>query len=87
MMACVHSYGASYVLYNGKTTYVLSDQQTPEQFAGKKVRVIGTLDAETNTIQVDSIVDKHIDSLAAAYLAIAAIFFLYLFSLASRAAS
>ena len=84
--ACVRTYGASYVLYDGKTTYVLSDQKAPEEFAAKKVRVIGTLDAKTKLIQVDSIMDKHIDSLAAAYLTIAVIFFAYLFSVARRAA-
>jgi len=46
---------ASYVLFDGKHSYTLSDQRTPEQFAGLKVRVVGTLDAKTNTIQVDSI--------------------------------
>jgi hypothetical protein len=53
--ACVSIHGASYVLYDGKNTYTLSDQKTPEKFAGKKVTVIGTLDAKTKTIQVDSI--------------------------------
>ena len=53
--ACVSLHGASYVLYNGKASYTLSDQKTPEKFAGKKVTVTGTLDAKTITIQVDSI--------------------------------
>jgi hypothetical protein len=53
--ACVSIHGASYVLYDGKKTYTLSDQKTPEKFAGKKVTVVGTLDANTKTIQVDSI--------------------------------
>ena len=53
--ACVSLHGASYVLYNGKTSYTLSDQKTPEKFAGKRVTVTGTLDAKTKTIQVDSI--------------------------------
>lgn len=53
--ACVSIHGASYVLYDGKATYSLSDQKTPEKFAGKKVTVKGTLDAKTKTIQVDSI--------------------------------
>jgi hypothetical protein len=43
------------VLYDGKAAYTLSDQKTPEEFAGKKVIVTGSLDAKTNTIQVDSI--------------------------------
>ena len=54
-IACVQVHGALYVLYDGKDVYTLSDQQTPEKFAGKKVTVQGTLDAKTKTIQVDSI--------------------------------
>ena len=53
--ACISAHGATYVLYDGKNVYTLSDQRTPEQFAAKRVRVIGTLDAKTKTIQVDSI--------------------------------
>ncbi|MBZ5609323.1 MAG: hypothetical protein LAP38_13755 [Acidobacteriia bacterium] len=45
----------TYVLYDGKEVYTLSDQRTPERFAGKRVTVTGTLDARTKTIQVDSI--------------------------------
>ena len=54
-IACVSAHDAMYVLYDGKEVYTLSDQQTPEKFAGKKVTVTGTLDARTRTIQVDSI--------------------------------
>jgi hypothetical protein len=54
-VACIGAHGARYVLYDGKQVYTLSDQRTPEQFAGQKVRVTGTLDAKTRTIQVDSI--------------------------------
>jgi len=53
--ACVKYHGAMYVLYDGKETYTLSDQKTPEKFAAKKVTVAGTLDAKTKTIHVDSI--------------------------------
>jgi|SRR5665213_3128947 len=53
--ACIGIHGASYVLYDGKTTYALSDQKTPEKFAGKKVRLTGVLDGKTNKIQVESI--------------------------------
>lgn len=53
--ACIDVHGAQYVLYDGKTAYTLSDQRTPEKFAGQKVKVTGTLDAKTKTIQVDSI--------------------------------
>jgi len=54
-LACVDAHGAAYVLYDGKEAYTLSDQRTPERFAGQKVRVVGALDAKTKTIQVDSI--------------------------------
>jgi len=53
--ACVEAHGATFVLLDGKTVYGLSDQQTPEQFAGAKVTVTGTFDAKTKTIQVKSI--------------------------------
>jgi hypothetical protein len=54
-IACVMVHGAAYVLYDGKEVYALSDQKTPEKFAGQKVTVRGTLDAKTKTIRVDSI--------------------------------
>ncbi len=54
-LACISAHGASYVLYDGKDVYTLSDQQTPEKFAALKVTVIGTLDTKTKTIKVDSI--------------------------------
>jgi len=54
-VACVEAHGALYVLYDGKEAYTLSDQQAPERFAGQKVTIIGTLDAKTKTIHVDSI--------------------------------
>jgi hypothetical protein len=53
--ACVDAHGAAYVLYDGKKAWTLSDQKTPEKFAGKKVTVTGTPDAKTMTIQVVSI--------------------------------
>jgi hypothetical protein len=53
--ACISEHGASYILYDGKTGYALSDQKTPEKFAAKKVTITGTLDARRKTIQVDSI--------------------------------
>ena len=53
--ACITYHGASYVLYDGKDTYTLSDQKTPQKFAGRKVTVTGTLDAKRKSIQVQSI--------------------------------
>ena len=52
--ACVAAHGAEYVLYDGKDVYVLSDQQQPEAFAGRKVRVVGRLDAAKKLIVVES---------------------------------
>lgn len=52
--ACVESHGSSFVLYDGSRVYQLSDQRTPERFAAQRVRVVGTLDARTQTIQVRS---------------------------------
>ncbi len=57
VIACVASHGASYVLYDGKQSWTLSDQKTPEKFAGKRVTVRGTLNPKNKTIQVDSIVE------------------------------
>ena len=54
-IACISAHGATYVLYDGKEVYTLSDQRMPEQFAARKVTVTGTLDAKTKTIQVESI--------------------------------
>lgn len=38
-----------------KKMYVLSDQQTPEKFAAKKVKVTGTLYEKTGILKVDKI--------------------------------
>jgi hypothetical protein len=53
--ACVESHGAAYVLYDGKASYTLKGKQPLQKFAGQKVQVVGTLDAKTSTIQVDSV--------------------------------
>ena len=49
--ACVAAHGAAFVLFDGTNVYKLSDQKTPDKFAGQKVRVTGTVDAKTKTIQ------------------------------------
>src|SRR5271169_1292033 len=54
-MACLDAHGAQYGLFDGNDFYTLSDQKTPGKFIGEKVRVMGTLDAKTKTIQVVSI--------------------------------
>lgn len=44
-----------FALYDGRNVYKLSDQATPAQFAGQKVRITGTLFPKTGIIQVDKI--------------------------------
>ena len=53
---CVHSSkSVQYALHDGRNTYVLSDQQTPEKFAAQRVRVKGVLYEKTKIIKVESI--------------------------------
>jgi len=54
-IACVDAHGASFVLYDGKDVFALSDQKTAEKFAGQRVIVSGTTTADKKTIQVDVI--------------------------------
>jgi len=54
---CVRS-GAKYVMWDGRNAYVLSDQKAAEPWAGRKVRVLATLDAKTREIHVISIVAR-----------------------------
>jgi hypothetical protein len=54
-VACVLAHDAAYVLDDGKNVYTLSDQKTPEKFAGQRVNVVGVLDARSKTIKVESI--------------------------------
>jgi hypothetical protein len=52
---CMKHGDTKYVLYDGKNTYKLSDQQTPEKFAAQKVKVTGKLYAKTGIIAVEKI--------------------------------
>lgn len=47
--------GSKYALFDGRNSYVLSDQKTPQQFAGQKVKITGTLSEKTKILKVDSI--------------------------------
>ena len=53
--ACIEEHGGTYVLVDAEHVYQLSDQKASKAFAGKKVKVVGTLDAKTSTITVASI--------------------------------
>ena len=54
VVECV-KHGSKYALFDGKNSYLLSDQKTPEQFAGQKVKVTGTLYEKTKILKVDAI--------------------------------
>lgn len=49
---CVKDMGGSYVLVVKKDVYKLDDQVKAEQFAGKKVKLNGSIDADTHTLHV-----------------------------------
>lgn len=53
--ACVSVHDGAFVLLDGNNVYRLSDQKTAETLAGQKVKVVGTLDAKTRTVIVESI--------------------------------
>jgi hypothetical protein len=44
-----------YALVDGSQVYKLSDQETPAQFAGRKVKVTGVLYPKTNIVKVERI--------------------------------
>jgi hypothetical protein len=52
---CVKSMGGKYVLWDGKTSWELSDQKGAEKYAARKVTVTGTIDEKAKTLKVDSI--------------------------------
>jgi hypothetical protein len=49
---CVKDMGGSYVLVVKKDVYKLDDQVKAEQFAGKKVKINGTLDASNHSVHI-----------------------------------
>ncbi|MGE3957056.1 MAG: hypothetical protein AB7H96_10095 [Vicinamibacterales bacterium] len=53
--ACIDAHGATYVLFDGTSSFDLSDQESPARFAGRKVVVSGTLDAAGRRITVERI--------------------------------
>jgi len=54
-LACHDAHDAAFVLVDDEHVYKLTDQEAPAKFAGQKVTVVGTLDAATRTIRVQSI--------------------------------
>lgn len=56
---CVKGGGGKWkyaLLVDGKKMYVLSDQQTPEKFAARKVSVTGVLYEKTGILKVEKLV-------------------------------
>jgi hypothetical protein len=53
--ACVSVHSARYVFYDGTEVYTLSDQKATEKLAGKKVTIVGVVDAKSKTITIESI--------------------------------
>ena len=49
---CVKDMGGSYVLVVKKEVYKLDDQVKAEQFAGKKVKINGSLDSSTHMLHI-----------------------------------
>lgn len=52
---CVRERGGRFVLQNKHNVYKLDNQELAAKSAGLKVKVTGTLDSKTNTIQVRAI--------------------------------
>ena len=55
---CVKDMGGSYVLVVKKEVYRLEDQVNAEPFAGKNVKVSGTLDEKTRTLHILNIEEE-----------------------------
>ena len=54
VVQCV-KHGSKFALLEGDKVYTLSDQQTPERFAGQKVKITGQLYEKTGILKVESI--------------------------------
>jgi hypothetical protein len=55
---CVKDKGGVYVLLVKEEVYRLDNQNLSEQFAGKKVRVSGTLDEKTHTVHISKMEEE-----------------------------
>jgi len=53
--ACVDSHGATWLLFDGKVSWALSDQKAPAELAGRRVVVTGAVDTKAKKITVQSI--------------------------------
>jgi hypothetical protein len=52
---CIKERGGRFVLQNKDKVYKLDEQNIPKEYAGRKVKVVGTFESKTNTIHVKNI--------------------------------
>lgn len=52
---CIKERGGRFVLQNKDKVYRLDEQNLPKEYAGRKVKIVGTFESKTNTIHVKSI--------------------------------
>jgi hypothetical protein len=55
VLYCIRNRGGRFVLETKRNVYHLDQQDLAEEYAGQKVKVTGTLDPQTQTIQVHRI--------------------------------
>ena len=53
---CIEHLGGELVLSSGATVFRLDNQSAAREYAGRKAKVVGTLDPKTKTVHVVSIV-------------------------------
>jgi hypothetical protein len=52
---CIKNLGGEFVLAAGKTVYRLDKQDAVREFAGRKIKITGTLDPRTKTVHVEKV--------------------------------
>ena len=55
---CIEHLGGELVLSSGATVFRLDNQSAAREYAGRKAKVVGTLDPRTKTIHIVSIVPE-----------------------------
>lgn len=55
---CIEHLGGELVLASGATVFRLDNQGAAREYAGRKVKVVGTLDPKTKTVHMVSIVPE-----------------------------
>ena len=55
---CIEHLGGELVLSSGATVFRLDNQSAAREYAGRKAKVVGTLDPKTKTVHIVSIVPE-----------------------------